>query len=317
MSYLEINGFKNESELISKIDNLENKMDTILLTINSLIKYNSNIEDKINQIWNKINIDNLEKNILDKNNLDRNNLDKNNLDKNNLDRNNSEKYKNIIDDSTILLSRNQINNIVKFDNGIEECKESKLSNYRTLMSNNIKLNKSPARFKNRSTERERPKISNLENKSDNETIKINSDNLDKKKKNIKNIEKYKDVKKENIDLDKTFVKKCLDDRCLESDIKIFKKMYIENVSKEYFPIRSFRKKIQYWLEGHMNDDIDGNYIKDTIIHNIELCYINVNKYENYEDDTEEFIKNQDYISKLNEQKNKDKFLSMIINIIKV
>ena len=42
MSYLEINGFKNESELISKIDNLENKMDTILLTINSLIKYNSN-----------------------------------------------------------------------------------------------------------------------------------------------------------------------------------------------------------------------------------------------------------------------------------
>jgi hypothetical protein len=67
----------------------------------------------------------------------------------------------------------------------------------------------------------------------------------------------------------------------------------------------------------MNDDIGGNYIKDTIVHNIELCYININKYDEYEDNTEQFIRNQEYISKMNEIKYKDKLLSMIIDIIKI
>jgi hypothetical protein len=250
---------------------------------------------------------------------------------------------------------------------INETKEKKLNNYRSLISSGVKLHKSPGRIKNRSTERLRFKIDEIQKKdtinlserisekkieekelfsgeksskentdkelynevkikdeSDKDKelynevkIKDESDNIEKKKKVTKNIERYKDIKREVFNLDKSYVKKCLNETCIEDDIKIFKKMYIENVPKEYYPIRNFRKKLQYWLDGHMNDDIGGNYIKDTLINNIESCYINVNKYEDYEDDTEQFMKNQEYISKMNEQKYKDRFLSMIIDIIKI
>jgi hypothetical protein len=351
MSYLQINSLENDkkidilennNDIISRIDNLENKMDTILLAINSLIKYNSKIDENINYIINKININN-------------NDVDLGVIKKETINEHNNVKFDE---------KNNQIND-EKNNKTKEIIKESKLNNYRSLMSNNIKLNKSPARFKNRSTERARPKSENtlsvsgntvsmntllgntvsgnnieqslevnIEKKSNENTEKlieknINSnyeneyipkiqlDILEKKKKCVKSIEKYKDIKKENFNIDSTFIKKCLDDTCVESDVKIFKKMYIEDVSKEYYPIRNFRKKLQYWLNGHMNEDIGGNYIKDTVIHNIETCYININKYDDYQDNAEQFIRNQEYIIKMNDQKYKDKFLSMITNIIKI
>jgi hypothetical protein len=366
MSYLQINSLENykkidildnnndilenNNDIISRIDNLENKMDTILLAINSLIKYNSKIDENINYIINKININNDDALLLSRIH-NRNNIDLGFIKKDILNEHNNVKF-----DEKI----NQINDETK-----EIKKESKLNNYRSLMSNNIKLNKSPARFKNRSTERTRSKSENtvsgntesknisivknnkeqllevnIEKKlnidklteniteknnnkntiseSENEcTVKLPLDSLEKKKKCVKSIDKYKDIKKEIFNIDTNFIKKCLNDTCIESDIKVFKKMYIEDVSKEYYPIRNFRKKLQYWLDGHMNDDIDGNYIKDTVIHNIETCYININKYDDYQDNTEQFIRNQEYITKMNDQKYKDKFLSMIFSIIKI
>jgi hypothetical protein len=394
MSYYSINSLENEENeyvskndllvlkqiITNKIDNIENKIDNLLFSINSLMKYNHKIEEQIQCVFKKINeISTKERIKFIESNNDHYLPEKIFKDDNQISENKVKLSNNI--DKEVLYDENNNDKIINTNKEtIKDIKkESKLNNYRSLISSNIKLSKSPGRTKNRSTERQRfvsdnkevlskDKINLSENSEDKQLIplvnsedisinllnsntdkklkdnndnnlsliKENSkviinehseycinqsiDNNDKRKKvekNFKNIERYKDIKKELFNLDKEFIKKCLDDACIESDFKIFKKIYIDNVPKEYYPIRSFRKKLQYWLNGHMIDDCSGNYIKDTIINNIENCYININKYEEYEDDPEQFIRNQEYITKMNEQKYKDKMLSMIIDIIKI
>jgi hypothetical protein len=171
------------------------------------------------------------------------------------------------------------------------------------------------------------KILNLENTILNfkniEKIEINKDDNEIKKKvdlDIENnyIYKYKDLKEESFDLDYNFVKSCLDSTNIQSDIKIFKKIYIDNVSKEYYRIRHIKKKFQYWFDNHMcDDDSNATYIKNIILKNIENCYLKVNIYDNYLNDLDQFLKNQDYIAKLREEKYKDKFLIKIIPIINI
>ena len=97
---------------------------------------------------------------------------------------------------------------------------------------------------------------------------------------------------------------------------MFKKIYIENVPKEYYPIRHIKKKTQYWLDGHMNDD-DNNYVKDTILKNISMCYLKINLYENYTRDIDQFLKNQDHINNMFETKYKDKFFNNLLQIIHI
>jgi hypothetical protein len=43
----------------------------------------------------------------------------------------------------------------------------------------------------------------------------------------------------------------------------------------------------------------------------------INILENYQNDIEQFLKNQEHINKLSEQKYKDKFLQKIIQIISI
>jgi hypothetical protein len=130
--------------------------------------------------------------------------------------------------------------------------------------------------------------------------------------------KYHDIKLENINVENDFIKKCLHMCSLNGDIKLFKKIYIDNIPKEYYPIRNIKKTYQYWNNNHMNDD-DGNgtYIKNTILKNIERAYLKINTFENYSDDTEQFLKNQEHINNIMEEKYKDKFLSKVIQLINI
>jgi hypothetical protein len=137
---------------------------------------------------------------------------------------------------------------------------------------------------------------------------------------VDSISIYRELKADIFDIDKDFVKSCLDMNNIDNDFILFKKMYIDDIPKEYYPIRHIKKKYQYWLNNHMNDD-DSNatYIKNTIIKNIENSYLNVNNYERYkcENNIDQFIRNQEYISKLNVQKYKDNFLKKIVKIITI
>lgn len=138
----------------------------------------------------------------------------------------------------------------------------------------------------------------------------------KTKEKPKKIEKYIDFKVEHFDIDQYFIRKCLDMNSTNGDIQLFKKMYIENVSKEYIPIRHIKKKFQYWLNDKMNDDdTNGEYIINIIVKNIELCYMKVNNIDNYENDLDQFLKNQEHIMRLPEIKYKERFLEMIVQLI--
>jgi len=149
---------------------------------------------------------------------------------------------------------------------------------------------------------------------------IIKENIKKKNLNKKNtdevIVKYKDIKNEYFDIDNEFIKNCLNNTNINGDIKLFKKMYIDKISKEYYPLRHIKKKFQYWLDDHMvDDDSNGSYIKNTILRNISECYLRVNTYENYSNNIEQFLSNQDHINKLMEEKYKDKFLNKLVTII--
>ena len=136
-------------------------------------------------------------------------------------------------------------------------------------------------------------------------------------KNIYLINNYKDLKRELFNFDELFVKDCLNLCSLQGDLKIFKKMYIDGVSKEFYPIRHIKKKLQYWLDDHMNDDANGTYVKNVIIKNIEDCYLAINTFDNYENDVDQLLKNQEHINKLSEEKYKEKLLNKIISIITI
>jgi S-adenosylmethionine synthetase len=67
----------------------------------------------------------------------------------------------------------------------------------------------------------------------------------------------------------------------------------------------------------IDDDTNGTYIKNIVLRNIEKCYLKVNLIDNYMNDMDQFLKNQDHINKLSEEKYKDKFLAKIISIISI
>ena len=64
-----------------------------------------------------------------------------------------------------------------------------------------------------------------------------------------------------------------------------------------------------------DDDPQGNYIKNTIVNNLQNLYLELNLYENYEDNTDLFLKNQEYIMNMNSDKYKDKLFKLILKII--
>ena len=150
--------------------------------------------------------------------------------------------------------------------------------------------------------------------------KIKKNSITEQTENIENSKnyEYKDIKKEFFNIDDKFVKDCLNMNNLTGDIKLFKKLYIDNIPKEFYPIRHIQKNFQYWLIDHMvDDDMNGSYIKNIILSNIENCYLKVNTFENYSDNMEQFLKNQEHINKLSENKYKDNFLNKIIPLISI
>ena len=143
-----------------------------------------------------------------------------------------------------------------------------------------------------------------------ELVKVNSLNI--------NDIKYREIKKEEINLEINFVKKCLESHNLNSDLKIFKKIYIDDIPKSYYPIRHMKGNYSYWLNDKMNiDDENGNYIKEILVTNISNIYLNVNSFENYVNDNDLFIKNQEYIVNMSKQKYKDKLFKNILKIIEM
>lgn len=129
---------------------------------------------------------------------------------------------------------------------------------------------------------------------------------------------FKEIRIEQFNIDKNIILDCLKHGNLSGDIKLFQHLYLNNISKEYYPIRFLGKKnFQYMNDGKWNDDPNGNYIKSIILKkNIARCYSKVNTDINMENN-DEFIKNQKHISELSDEKYQDRWISNIKNLIKI
>lgn len=219
----------------------------------------------------------------------------------------NKEYQNIIsklDDNNKLLHR--ILSIIdsNYNNMSPNMETKKSDNSRNNIKNKINLGTIEKDANNISSE--------IEQKN------INIEEINNKKKKNKNVSYYKDIKRESITIDENIVKIHMDNCSLQSDVDLFKLIYIDNNYKEYFPIRHIKKKLQYWFDNKMNDDdTNGTYIKTTILKNIEELYLKINNYDNYTNNIEQFLKNQEHINVLMEEKYKDKFLAKLIELITI
>ena len=177
-----------------------------------------------------------------------------------------------------------------------------------IMSNNNEIEN------NNSTEEdnkcvEKKKVSKVKKQKETTTTLQQQDTI---------ITKYVEIKVKHFDIDEKIIKKYLNMNSTNGDIQLFKKMYIENVAKEYIPIRHIKKKFQYWISDHMqDDDTNGEYIVSTVLKNIELCYMKVNNMDNYGDDIDQFLKNQEHINRLHDIKYKEKIMVLIISNVDI
>ena len=173
---------------------------------------------------------------------------------------------------------------------------------------------------------------NVDSDEENNFVKNISTISLKKNKSVHNLEPFKlekvssfqsvenfdyiDLKPEKIIIDLKIVKKCLHEHCLKSDLILFKLKYIDEIPKTCYSIRNIKNNFQYWLNGAMhNDDENTNYIKNTIVSNISHLYLQINNFEDYEDDMDLFLKNQEYILNMSSVKYKNRLIKDILKII--
>ena len=264
----------------------------IVNTVNSTINKKTNsFKLQLDEILEKLNIlleknnNKLDDNKLDDNKLDDNKLDENKLDENKLDENKLDENKlneNKLDENKLdenKLDENKLDEIVQEEEDEKPIKEVK---------------------------RKKAVKKEIIEKDNNLNYLVNPINY------------FREIKVEHFDIDKNIILECLHMNNVSGDVNLFKKMYLDNVLKEYYPIRHIKNKYQYWLDDKMIDDnTSAEYIKNTIIKNIEFCYRKVNIFNNYNDNIDQFIKNQEHINKFNEIKYKDKIFASILPLIEI
>jgi hypothetical protein len=156
-----------------------------------------------------------------------------------------------------------------------------------------------------------------------EVAQVEPEPKKKKPKPVKKVDKTKpknddegerlELKKEFLKVDEDVVKKCLKNCDINSDVILFKKIYVNGGSE--CPIRYINKNnFQYWADGRWYDDAAGEKITDIVVSNIKKLYIKSNVYDNFQGN---LYKYQTYIGKMNEKKYKDTFIKMIKDLIKI
>jgi len=269
-----------------KVFKNESKIDELMDKTNNIIKLLNNINDRIEKIEKVIFSPHSNEMIDINNNINTNNYNNNNYKNNNINNNEEEIIQKPLtkSDSNIELLK-KMNEIISNDSDTEKDDYTK-DDY----------------IKNDKNVEKKKALKSKKQKTPTDTL----------------LTKYVDIKVKHFDIDEKIVKKCLNMNSTNGDIQLFKKMYIENVSKEYIPIRHIKKKFQYWINDHMqDDDTGGEYIVSTVLKNIELCYMKINTMDNYGDDIDQFLKNQEHINRLHDPKYKERILVLIINLVDI
>jgi hypothetical protein len=108
----------------------------------------------------------------------------------------------------------------------------------------------------------------------------------------------------------------LEKHSLFHDFVLIKELYLSSSDNKH-PIRYISKHTyQYWEDNCWNGDNNGEHIKKICIDTLQSLYLRCNKYENYINDNELYIKNQEYISLIaNNEKYKDRLIMKIKDCI--
>lgn len=160
---------------------------------------------------------------------------------------------------------------------------------------------------------------NIYNKLNHLEDKFN--NIEDKIKNIESIicnyqlnNNISSFRKEKFELNDSIIKENLEKNNLSGDYEIFNLMYYKG-TKESYPIKKLSEnKYQYWNNNEWKDD-NLDTIKTIIISNIRYCYLKVNKYDEYKENSDKFIKNQEHINKLSDNKYSNKLINYIFKKI--
>jgi hypothetical protein len=127
----------------------------------------------------------------------------------------------------------------------------------------------------------------------------------------------KELKKEELNLNKEDVIKALSYRDYRSVIYIFKNIYKNKTNLEYvYPIRiTGKRSFEYYNNMKWNPDLYGHYCISVICNNFQNLFI---KYNNIEDiDSDNFIMNQQFICKLSDEKYQKSIFKNIIEEVRI
>ena len=142
-----------------------------------------------------------------------------------------------------------------------------------------------------------------------EILEFKVDNISNNKTIILNNNQIIPFKKEKFDLNDDIVRKLLERTNIQGDYEMFKLMYL-NTDKNLYPIKkTLNNDYQYWYNEGWNSDID--YIKSVLSSNLRHCYLKINIYDMYKENSDKFIKNQEHIDNLSD----DKYLTKLIEYI--
>lgn len=102
----------------------------------------------------------------------------------------------------------------------------------------------------------------------------------------------------NFELDTKVIKHSLEQNSSNGDFLLIKKFYFEKDKNSHTIQLGSDELLKYWYNNSWN--YDEKYLLDILIKNIRLHYLLVNTFDNYNNNMEQFMKNQEYIMELSD-----------------
>ena len=131
------------------------------------------------------------------------------------------------------------------------------------------------------------------------------------------IEDLKELKKENLEIDKKDVIKALSYRDYRAVLNIFRLYYKNKDNNKYaYPIRiTGKRSYEFYDNKKWNSDLYGHFSIDIIMLNVQNLFI---KYNNIDEmDSNEFFLNQKFIMKLSDDKYKKEIFKHIVEEVRI
>ncbi len=132
-----------------------------------------------------------------------------------------------------------------------------------------------------------------------------------------NIEDLKELKYEELDIDKSEVDKALLYLDYRSIVYIFRLIYKNKSNSSYvYPLRiTGKRSYEYYHNNKWNPDLYGHHSMNVICKNIQDLFLSINTMENY--NIEKFMANQAFIFKLSNDKYKKDIFKNIIEEVRI